>query len=150
MQSYFAYTKGCAFTHGNYFHCKNYDIQHTNLAFFSSIIGGFVLCALSPIRVAMSILPVRGRTSPVASSRGRRSIKERSAWSTRLEFYKINSTVQPHNMSTAARYQILLYQQSVITFTMSMLKITPTRLKNCSGCMQHSSEPMPAILVVKS
>jgi len=80
----------------------------THFAFFSSIIGGLVRCALSPIRVAMSILPVSGSTSPVASSRGRRSINERSAWSTRLEFYNVKRTAQSHLMQHAARQQILL------------------------------------------
>ena len=58
----------------------------TYLTFFSSIMGGLFLCALSPMRDPVRALEVMGKTSPVASSRGRLSIKDLSAWSTRLEF----------------------------------------------------------------
>lgn len=57
----------------------------TYLARLSSCICGLVLCALSPIRVP-SNFPTRDRTSPVGSSRRVRSMRERSAWSTRFEF----------------------------------------------------------------
>ena len=60
----------------------------THLFFRSSMRGGLLLCALSPIRVVVKALLVKGKTSPVASSRGRRSIRDRSAWRTRLEFWK--------------------------------------------------------------
>lgn len=57
------------------------------LFFLSSMSGGLVFCALSPIRVPTNF-PTRVITSPVASSRARRSINDRSTLRTRLEFCK--------------------------------------------------------------
>ena len=62
------------------------QLVKTYLALSSSIMGGLERWVLSPIRCCSSILALRGSTSPVASSRGLRSIKDRSACSTRLEF----------------------------------------------------------------
>ena len=97
-------------------------MKRTNFAFFSSIIGGLVLWALSPIRVAVSILPVSGSTSPVASSRGRRSINERSAWSTRFEFYNSESMVSRtvHHLLAAIKYQ-LLYSSLQLAFLQTFM-----------------------------
>ncbi|KAK2180635.1 hypothetical protein NP493_434g00010 [Ridgeia piscesae] len=63
------------------------------LTCFSSIMGGLLRWALSPMRVPVRTLALRGSTSPVASSRGRRSMRDRSAWSTRLEFYQQNRNI---------------------------------------------------------
>ena len=57
----------------------------TYFASFSFCCGGLVRWALSPILETPS-LPTRLITSPVASSRFRRSTSERSTCSTRLEF----------------------------------------------------------------
>lgn len=59
----------------------------TYLAFLSSDTGGLVLWYLSPILIPPKC-PTSDTTSPVASSRPRRSISERSACNTRLEFCK--------------------------------------------------------------
>lgn len=57
----------------------------TNLAFLSSAFTGLVLWKRSPIFVP-SNLPTKEHTSPVASSRLRRSMSRTSACKTRLEF----------------------------------------------------------------
>ena len=63
--------------------------NHTHFTFLSSMSGGLLLRALSPIRVPLS-LPVRDITSPVDSLWDLLSISDRSAWRTRLEFCNWN------------------------------------------------------------
>jgi len=67
-----------------------YDIISGSISYFallSSICGGFVRLALSPILIPRS-LPDSDCTSLVGSSLARRSINDLSACNTRLEFYR--------------------------------------------------------------
>lgn len=82
---------------------KNHSPLGTHLALLSSCICGLVRWALSPIRVPSSF-PTRDSTSPVGSSRRVRSMRERSAWRTRFEFWNRSQHYQSSDVSRANSY----------------------------------------------
>lgn len=104
-------------------------IMHAYFTFLSSICGGLLRWALSPIRVPLS-LPDKGKTSPVGSSRARLSINDLSAWSTRLEFYKIRNKVCIRSSLCGLNMYVYKYTQECIQ--VQQLPVTRYEIKKAS------------------